>query len=89
MDWPKARSFVAPEDLYTPHTWPLEASFAVFNAYEKVAPQWLRSKALDWVYELLRKEDEFTKCVRSLVLRALLAFPWLSTGASDTLTLDR
>ena len=37
--------------------------FAVFNAYEKVAPSWLRSRALEWVYAVLEKEDEFTNFI--------------------------
>jgi lanosterol synthase len=61
VDWAAARSRVASEDLYTPHTLPLEISYSVFNAYERVAPTWIRNKALDWIYELIQKEDEFTK----------------------------
>ena len=38
VDWSAARDFIAPEDLYTPHTRILDLSFALFNVYEKVAP---------------------------------------------------
>ena len=63
VDWSAARNRVAQEDLYTPHTWLLDAGFAVFNAYEKVAPRWLRTRALEWVYAVLEKEDEFTNFI--------------------------
>ena len=63
VDWTKARSFICDVDLYTPHTMLLEIFFGVVDVYEKVAPSFLRNAALDWVYKLLQKEDEFTKFI--------------------------
>jgi len=63
VDWTKARSFICDVDLYTPHTMLLEIFFGVVDVYEKVAPSFLRNAALDWVYKLLEKEDEFTKFI--------------------------
>ena len=42
--WSQARNCVAPEDLYTPHSWILKIAFKVFNFYEKIAPRWLRKR---------------------------------------------
>ena len=42
VDWSAARDFIAPDDLYTPHTRILDLSFALFNIYEKVAPTAVR-----------------------------------------------
>eukprot|EP00040_Diaphanoeca_grandis_P034707 m.216523 g.216523 ORF g.216523 m.216523 type:complete len:721 (-) comp33210_c0_seq1:416-2578(-) len=63
VDWKSARNRIAECDLYTPHTWLLDSFFAVCNTYEKVAPRFLRRKALDWCYELMQKEDEFTNYI--------------------------
>lgn len=74
MDWIKARHWVAEEDLYTPHTWLLEAFYKVVNTYEKVASQTIRNKAQDWAYEVLQKEDEFTNfiCIGKKGRKALI-----------------
>ena len=63
VDWSAARNFIAKEDLYTPHTRLLDLFFNVVNVYEKVAPSSLREYALDWIYEVLQKEDEFSKYI--------------------------
>jgi lanosterol synthase len=41
------------EDLYTPHTALLEMFFSCVNLYEKIAPTWLRKRALDWIYAVI------------------------------------
>ena len=63
VDWKAARHFVHPDDLYTPHTVLLESFFKIVNLYEFVAPSWLRKRALDWIYRVLEKEDEFTNYI--------------------------
>lgn len=63
VDWAAARSFIREEDLYTPHTCLLESFFSLVNVYEYVAPAWLRGRALDWIYAVLAKEDEFTNYI--------------------------
>ena len=40
-------------DLYTPHTALLEMFFSCVNMYEKIAPSWLRKRALDWIYAVI------------------------------------
>lgn len=60
MDWYACRSFVATEDLYTPHTLALQAFFKIVDLYEHVASSTVRRWAMDWCYEVLQKEDEFT-----------------------------
>eukprot|EP00042_Codosiga_hollandica_P050363 m.599370 g.599370 ORF g.599370 m.599370 type:complete len:722 (+) comp58079_c0_seq5:29-2194(+) len=63
VNWKQARSFIAKEDLYTPHTFFLEAFFSAVNLYEKVAPTWLRNMALRKLYDLIQKEDQFTNFI--------------------------
>jgi UDP-N-acetyl-D-mannosaminuronic acid transferase (WecB/TagA/CpsF family) len=63
VDWKAARNFVHADDLYTPHTVLLESFFKIVNVYEFVAPSWLRRRALDWIYRVLEKEDEFTNYI--------------------------
>eukprot|EP00048_Salpingoeca_helianthica_P024240 m.30778 g.30778 ORF g.30778 m.30778 type:complete len:619 (+) comp9267_c0_seq1:326-2182(+) len=63
VDWSKARSFIAQEDLYTPHTCLLETFFSSVNLYEKVHSTWVRRRALEWIYKVLQKEDEFTSYI--------------------------
>eukprot|EP00051_Salpingoeca_urceolata_P031664 m.12497 g.12497 ORF g.12497 m.12497 type:complete len:725 (+) comp4271_c0_seq2:368-2542(+) len=63
IDWVAARGTVAPEDLYTPHTRTLKVFFSIVNTYERFRSSSLRQRALDWVYEVLRKEDEFTNYI--------------------------
>lgn len=41
----------------------LEIFFSVVNVYEKMAPSFLRTRALDWCYAVLQKEDEFTNYI--------------------------
>ena len=41
----------------------LEAFFLFVDAYEVVAPDWLRRRALAWVYEVIEKEDVFTQYI--------------------------
>eukprot|EP00039_Didymoeca_costata_P000295 m.45021 g.45021 ORF g.45021 m.45021 type:complete len:725 (+) comp10173_c0_seq4:117-2291(+) len=78
VNWPSVRNFVAEEDLYTPHTWALDLFFSACNLYEKVAPSMIRNWALDWVYEVLKKEDEFTNYITigpvSKMINMLCAF---------------
>ena len=52
VDWAAYRNEVAQEDLYTPHTFALDAFFSIVNVYEKFAPSFLRKWALDWIYEV-------------------------------------
>ena len=52
------------EDLYTPHTRVLEAFFGIVNVYEHIAPQWLRQKALDWLYATIQFATTRSYCNR-------------------------
>jgi len=54
---------VAKADLYTPHSWALDAAYTVLNFYEKYHSSWLRQKALDKCYEHICADDEFTKSI--------------------------
>ncbi|XP_063934662.1 lanosterol synthase-like isoform X2 [Zophobas morio] len=64
IQWSVYRNIVAEEDLYTPHTRLLKYAFKFFNAYEYIAPSFLRRRALARLYEVgVRKESEFTKYI--------------------------
>lgn len=63
VNWRRARSFVAPDDLYTPHTCVLETFFMAVNAYEHVHIGAVRRRALEWIYAVIAKEDEFTNFI--------------------------
>lgn len=60
IDWPAQRSHIASVDLYSPHPRLLEVVFAAAGVYERVHSTWLRKRALDYVYEMIRMEDENT-----------------------------
>ncbi|KAG8516570.1 Lanosterol synthase [Galemys pyrenaicus] len=63
VDWPAHRSSVAPEDVYTPHSWLLSALFALFDLYERHHSAGLRQRAIQTLYEHIQADDRFTQCV--------------------------
>jgi hypothetical protein len=75
----QARSNIAKCDLYTPHTKLLSMFFGAVNTYERVHSASLRKWSLDWIYEVLKKEDEFTKWVfpGNRILDQITRTPWL------------
>ncbi|GAA6054734.1 hypothetical protein JCM3770_000055 [Rhodotorula araucariae] len=60
IDWPSLRNNVSPYDVYAPHSRVANACFAVFDLYDRVAPSWIRNKALARAYRLVVMEDENT-----------------------------
>ena len=60
IDWPAQRSYVAPVDLYTPHSTILELLYGVLDTYEQCAFPPLRRAALQRCYELVVMDDENT-----------------------------
>jgi lanosterol synthase len=88
IDWPKARNFVSPVDLYRPHSWILDLSYVAMDAYESfLAPRlpWLRKRAIDWLAEVLEAEDRFTNSIDigpvSKSMHVIIA--WLRHGAES------
>ncbi|XP_006894105.1 PREDICTED: lanosterol synthase [Elephantulus edwardii] len=63
IDWPAQRNKVAPEDSYTPHSWLLNAVFAVLNLYERYHSTNLRQRAIQMLYEHIAADDRFTKSI--------------------------
>lgn len=63
IDWPKYRFFVAPIDIYNPHSMILDWSFTALNIYEKWHSTSLRARAIEKALDHIRAEDENTKCV--------------------------
>lgn len=60
IDWPAQRNNVAKGDIYMPHTMFLDGLFAILNTYEACAVPPIRKAGLDFVYDLVVKEDENT-----------------------------
>ncbi|RKP11909.1 terpenoid cyclases/protein prenyltransferase alpha-alpha toroid [Piptocephalis cylindrospora] len=58
--WPSARNHIARRDLYIPHSTVLNIANVFLGFYESMAPEWLRKRALDEVYEQITMEDENT-----------------------------
>jgi lanosterol synthase len=61
IDWPSQRNNVASEDLYTPHSWALDATFFVLDLYEKCHLKSWRRKATAECLEHIQADDSFTK----------------------------
>ena len=60
IDWPSLRLKVAPSDLYTPHSPVLRATAALLSRYEQRPSRALRRRALRFVLDQIRHEDEST-----------------------------
>ncbi|GAA5874694.1 hypothetical protein JCM3774_004783 [Rhodotorula dairenensis] len=60
LDWPSLRNSISPYDVYAPHSRVAEACFAVLDVYDRVAPRWVRNRALARAYNLVVMEDENT-----------------------------
>ncbi|XP_066226065.1 lanosterol synthase isoform X1 [Saccopteryx leptura] len=63
IDWPAQRYNVAPDDLYTPHSWLLRVVYAILNLYERHHSSSLRQRAIQKLYEHIAADDSFTKCI--------------------------
>ncbi|XP_042320247.1 lanosterol synthase-like [Sceloporus undulatus] len=60
INWPAQKNNIAAGDLYAPHTWMLNAIYAVFNFYERYHITSLRKKAIAEMYEQIKADDIFT-----------------------------
>lgn len=60
IDWPSLRNSISPYDVYSPHSRVANACFAVLDIYDRLAPSWIRKKALERAYKLVVMEDENT-----------------------------
>ncbi|GAA5979903.1 hypothetical protein JCM5350_005536 [Sporobolomyces pararoseus] len=60
IDWPSLRNNVSSADLYSPHSRTANLCFFALDLYDRLAPSWLRKKALKKAYELVKMEDENT-----------------------------
>ncbi|XP_047573751.1 lanosterol synthase isoform X2 [Lutra lutra] len=63
IDWPAHRSSVAPEELYTPHSWLLRVVYALLNLYERYHSTSVRQRAIQKLYEHIVADDRFSKCL--------------------------
>uniref|UniRef100_A0A8C0F8B5 Terpene cyclase/mutase family member n=1 Tax=Bubo bubo TaxID=30461 RepID=A0A8C0F8B5_BUBBB len=63
IDWPAQRNNVAACDVYTPHSWLLGAAYAIMNVYEAHHSTHLRQRAITELYDHIKADDRFTKCI--------------------------
>ncbi|XP_057401560.1 lanosterol synthase isoform X1 [Balaenoptera acutorostrata] len=61
IDWPAHRDRVAPDELYTPHSWLLRVVHVILNLYERHHSASLRQRAIQKLYEHIAADDRFTK----------------------------
>nr|XP_033803079.1 lanosterol synthase isoform X2 [Geotrypetes seraphini] len=63
IDWSSQKNNVAPCDIYTPHSWLLTLTYGILNWYEAHHSGSLRRKAMDELYDHIKADDRFTKCI--------------------------
>ncbi|KAM9009819.1 lanosterol synthase [Ara ararauna] len=63
IDWPAQRNNVAACDVYTPHSWLLGVAYAIMNVYEAHHSTRLRQRAITELYDHIKADDRFTKCI--------------------------
>ncbi|NXG40484.1 ERG7 synthase, partial [Dromaius novaehollandiae] len=63
IDWPAQRNNVAACDVYTPHSWLLGVAYAIMNVYEAHHSTSLRERAVAELYDHIKADDRFTKCI--------------------------
>uniref|UniRef100_A0A8D2PJJ2 Terpene cyclase/mutase family member n=1 Tax=Zosterops lateralis melanops TaxID=1220523 RepID=A0A8D2PJJ2_ZOSLA len=63
IDWPAQRNNVAACDVYTPHSWLLGAAYTIMNVYEAHHSTHLRQRAITELYDHIKADDRFTKCI--------------------------
>ncbi|KAM4669951.1 lanosterol synthase isoform 2-T2 [Amazona ochrocephala] len=63
IDWPAQRNNVAACDVYTPHSWLLGVAYAIMNVYEAHHNTRLRQRAVTELYDHIKADDRFTKCI--------------------------
>ncbi|KAL8173257.1 UNVERIFIED_CONTAM: hypothetical protein K2H54_043268, partial [Gekko kuhli] len=63
IDWPAQRNNVAACDIYTPHSWLLNIVYAISNTYESFHSKTLRNRAMEELYDHIKADDRFTKCI--------------------------
>ena len=61
IDWAKQRDRVCEKDCYTKQSPVLKWMNLLTNGYEKIRPQWLRTKAADYILKYLNAEDAQTE----------------------------
>ncbi|XP_061091705.1 lanosterol synthase [Conger conger] len=63
IDWPAQRNNVAACDLYTPHSTLLSIAYVILNMYEAHHSAALRERAVKELYDHIKADDRFTKCI--------------------------
>ncbi len=85
IDWPAQRNNVAKGDVYSPHTYTLEALMALLGKYEQRHIKMLRSAGIKRAYKLLCLEDENTsyQCIGPVNKMLNYVCRWIEEGADS------
>ncbi|XP_053554871.1 lanosterol synthase [Bombina bombina] len=63
INWPAQKNNVAPCDIYTPHSTLLNIMYVILNTYEYCHIPSLRRRAVEHLYDHIKADDLFTKCI--------------------------
>uniref|UniRef100_A0A671KPQ2 Terpene cyclase/mutase family member n=1 Tax=Sinocyclocheilus anshuiensis TaxID=1608454 RepID=A0A671KPQ2_9TELE len=63
IHWHAQRNNIAACDLYTPHSTLLTIAYLILNVYEAHHSTMLREKAVKELYDHIKADDRFTKCI--------------------------
>uniref|UniRef100_A0A8B9LY05 Terpene cyclase/mutase family member n=1 Tax=Astyanax mexicanus TaxID=7994 RepID=A0A8B9LY05_ASTMX len=63
INWPAQRNNVAACDIYTPHSTLLTVAYTILNLYEAHHSTALRKRAVKELYDHIKADDRFTKCI--------------------------
>ncbi|KAL7881991.1 hypothetical protein AOLI_G00088400 [Acnodon oligacanthus] len=63
INWPAQRNNIAACDIYTPHSNLLTVAYLILNVYEAHHSTTLREKAVKDLYDHIKADDRFTKCI--------------------------
>ncbi|XP_026851595.2 lanosterol synthase [Electrophorus electricus] len=63
INWPAQRNNIASCDMYTPHSTLLTVAYMIMNIYEAHHSTTLREKAVKELFDHIKADDRFTKCI--------------------------
>ncbi|KAJ1187903.1 hypothetical protein NDU88_004668 [Pleurodeles waltl] len=63
IHWPSQRNNISACDIYTPHSRLLTVAYAMLNMYEAHHSSSLRGRAMEELYDHIKADDRFTKCI--------------------------
>ncbi|TSK92907.1 Lanosterol synthase [Bagarius yarrelli] len=83
INWPAQRNNIAASDLYTPHSALLTALYYILNQYEAHHSTALREKAVKELYDHIKADDRFTKCISIISKTINMLVRWHVDGPTS------